>query len=76
MNATQPKHATLTEDHFVTEAAGASRWHLVATNQEAPDAVIDVIVDRPVGDQACGQSNVDQPRSKLFSRSRTSGHGA
>ena len=49
MNATQPKHATLAECNLITEAAGASRLHLVATNQEASDALIDVIVDRSVG---------------------------
>ena len=38
------------------------RLHFVATNQETSNAVIDMIVGRPVG---------NQPRSRRFSRSRT-----
>jgi len=36
------------EHHLPGEAAGAVRRHLVTSNQEVSDAVIDMIVDRPV----------------------------
>jgi hypothetical protein len=52
MNSTKPKHAKFAMHHSVREAADASRRHLVTPDQEMTDAVIDVVVDRPVGDQA------------------------
>jgi hypothetical protein len=56
MNAAQPKHAAFAENHLITEAAGALRLHLVASNQELSNPVIDVIIDCPVGNQACAPS--------------------
>src|ERR1700733_7476814 len=52
MNSTKPKHAKFAMHHSVREAADASRRHLVTPDQEMTDAVIDVVVARPVGDQA------------------------
>src|SRR5215213_9621331 len=48
MNAAQPKHAKFTKHHLIAEAAGAARQHLMTPNQEAPDALGDVVVDRPM----------------------------
>jgi hypothetical protein len=78
MYVTQSKHATFTEYHLVTEAVGASRSHLVASNQEASDTVIDVIVDRPVGNQPRAVAEVCAPTAQKPVQliSRTSAHGA
>jgi hypothetical protein len=64
MNAAQPKNAAFAEHRFVTVAACALRSHFVATNQESSNTVIDVIVDRPVGDQTCAVAKVCTPAAQ------------
>src|SRR3954462_10203536 len=64
MNAAQPKHAKFTKHHLVAEAAGAARQHLMAPNQEAPDALGNVVVDRPIGDQARAIAKVSAPAAQ------------
>lgn len=64
MNVTRSKYATLTEYHVITEAVGALRLYLVATNQVASDAVIDMIVDRPVGNQSRAVAEVCAPTAQ------------
>jgi hypothetical protein len=64
VNVTQPKHAIFTENSLITEAFGALRLHLVATSQETPDTVVDVVVDCPICDQACTIAEVCAPSSQ------------
>ena len=64
MYVAQAEHATFTAYHLATEAVGASRSHLVASNQEASDTVIDVIVDRPVGNQPGAVAEVCAPAAQ------------
>src|ERR1700683_3608067 len=48
LNIAEPEHAQLPAHHFITEAAGAARLHLVTPPQEMPYALIDVVINRPV----------------------------
>jgi hypothetical protein len=48
----EPKHPERAVNRFVCEAAGAMRWHLVTPDQETPDTVIDMVVNRLVGSLA------------------------
>ena len=48
LHITKPEYPQLAEDRFRWKAAGAARGHLVASPQEMPYALVDVIVDCPV----------------------------
>lgn len=52
MDPAQPKQAEVTEHDFIGEACGSARRNLVVPDQESLHALIDVVVDRPVGHQA------------------------
>ena len=48
MDTPKPQDSERAEYRLRGEAVGASRRHLVTPNQEVPDPVIDVVVDRPI----------------------------
>ena len=48
MNTPEPLDSERAEHRLRGEAIGAARRHLVTPNQEVPNPVIDVVVDRPI----------------------------
>ena len=48
LHPAQPQHSEFAEDFVVGEFAGASCLHLVTPRQEVSNALIDVIIDRPI----------------------------
>jgi hypothetical protein len=64
VNPTQLQYAEFAEHRVPREAAGATRWHLLAPYQEVTDAVIDVLIDRPVGIQARTVAEVRAPAAQ------------
>ena len=78
---TQAQNAQLAKDHSIRESAGASRFHPMAPDQKIPHALIDMMVDRSIGQQASSVAEVRRPSSQhliqtvtyLFPRSNVAG---
>ena len=64
MNTPEPQDSERAEHRFRGEALGAARRHLVTPNQEVPDPVIDVVVDRPIRRQPGAIAEVCAPASQ------------
>src|ERR1039458_7813716 len=64
LHITKPEYPQLAEDRFRWKAAGAARGHLVAPPQEMPYALVDVVVDRPVGRRPGSVAVVCRPASE------------
>jgi hypothetical protein len=62
-SASEVKDSEGAEHRLPWEAAGAVRGHLVTSNQEVPEAVVDVIVDRPIRWQPGAIAEVCAPAS-------------
>jgi hypothetical protein len=63
LHSTKPENPQLAEYHFIAEAAGATRWHLVAPPQKMPYAFLDVVVNRPIGRGPSAIAEVRRPAS-------------
>src|SRR5512133_3173274 len=61
MNAPEVEHPERTEHRFARKAVGAVRGHLVTSNQEATDPLVDVVVDRAIRRQAGAVAEVRRP---------------
>src|SRR5512147_1698644 len=61
MNAPEVKHPERAEYRFARKAGGAVRGHLVTSNQEATDPLVDVVVDRAIRRQAGAVAEVRRP---------------
>src|SRR6516165_10685578 len=64
MDAPEVEHSEGAEHRLPWEAAGAVRGHLVTSNQEVSDAVVDMIVDRPVRRQPGAIAEIRAPASQ------------
>ena len=64
MDAPEVEHSEGAEHRLPGEAAGAVRGHLVTSNQEVSDAVINMIVDRAVRRQSGAIAEVRAPASQ------------
>src|SRR5271167_4347193 len=79
---TQPRHTKFAEHRVHRERPDASRRHLVTSNQEVADAVIDVCLDRPVREVMRPWAEVAAPsphqagqlRTHVFPSSHVSRH--
>src|SRR5262249_20152379 len=60
----EPEDSEFSEHHFIAEAAGAARWHLVTPPQEMPYALIDVVVNRPIRRRPGPVAEVRRPASQ------------
>src|SRR5512147_458218 len=61
MNAPEVEHPERAEYRFARKAGGAVRGHLVTSNQEATDPLVDVVVDRAIRRQAGAVAEVRRP---------------
>ena len=61
---TKPENAQFLKGHRIRELAGASRLHPMAPPQEVAYALIDMIVDCSIGQQASPVAEVRRPPSQ------------
>src|SRR5262245_61938157 len=64
MHAPEAENPKRAEHRVRWEAADAVRGHLVTANQEAPNAVVDMIVHRPVRRQAGAMAEIRAPAAQ------------
>jgi hypothetical protein len=64
MHPAELQHTEFSKYRFRREAAHALRGHLMAPDQEPSDTVIDVVVDRPVGNAARAMTEVGRPTAQ------------
>ena len=63
-------HRELAVDVVVRKLARTAPLHLVASGEEVSNAVIDMMIDRPMGLQPSAVAYADKSRGSAFSRSR------
>src|SRR3954466_13411899 len=77
MHASKTQHAERSEDLIVGETPCAAPLHLVPLAKERTSAIIDVVVDRPIGRHSRAVAEIGRPAEQsLFSRWHTLGHGS
>src|SRR5665647_257049 len=61
MNTAQPQYPEFTKHRSIRETAGAARRHLVTPSQEVNNALIDVVISRPIRRQSSPVTEVARP---------------
>jgi hypothetical protein len=64
VHASQAQHSEFAEDAVVGELTSAPSLHLMPSGEEVSDAVIDMMIDRPIGLQPSAIAEVRRPSAQ------------